>query len=89
MGEYVTIFQDLGFPIAICAFLGYFLWLIVRHNLKHSDETIKQIQAMQERQIDALQQQNAKLATIISDNTKALAENSKIFNELFNLLKAK
>lgn len=79
MNELVNVFQSLAFPIAFCIVLLYFLVFLIKRELKQNENTDTQVNAINERFINYLQEYNTKLSNIIAENTKA-------FNSLIKLL---
>jgi len=78
--DFQSVFQNLGFPVAICAVLVYACSLIMRFVLRQNDKQNDDIKAAYQNHLNDLQTQNSKLSNVIADNTKA-------FNELINLIK--
>lgn len=79
MQELGNIFQNLAFPVAVCIVLFYVCFLTIKKENTQNEEFIKQALKTQEQHTNYLQNQNARLATIIKENTKA-------FNMLCTLL---
>ena len=78
----LEIFQNLGFPIAVCAVL----FMVLSFFIKKSIELIHEYhnESIEERKshITHLQTINSELAKIIQDNTTALNKFSGILNKL-------
>ena len=86
MESIANIFQNIAFPVAVCAVLFYALYYIIKMGLRQNDDAVKIVKEAQQQHLDYLQRQNEKLAAIIADCTKALTENTIAFKKLLLLI---
>mgnify|MGYP003296233404 CR=1 FL=1 len=68
---FLTIFQQLAFPVAVSVVLFVFVFYLMKAQKKQQEEYIKNLQEQQNEYIQSLKQTNSNLVAIISDNTKA------------------
>lgn len=86
MESFANIFQNVAFPVAVCAVLFYALYYIIKMGIRQNDDALKIVKEAQQQHLDYLQRQNEKLAAIIADCTKALNENTIVFKKLLLLI---
>lgn len=89
MDDFITYFDKLAFPVAVCAVLFYALYHVIKAGIRQSDATVKMVQDAQQQHLADLKSQNEKLSAIIADCTKALAENTIAYKKLIFLLEQK
>lgn len=85
--DFINLFQNIAFPIAVSVLLFWFLYQIVKKEISQNDTAMELISEANKKHIEDLQAQNLRLANIISENTKALSENTEVFKTLMELLK--
>lgn len=85
--DFLNLFQNIAFPIAVSVLLFWFLYQIVKKEIFQNDNAMQLISEANKQHIADLQAQNLRLANIISENTKALSENTEVFKTLMELLK--
>lgn len=85
--DFLNLFQNIAFPIAVSVLLFWFLYQIVKKEVNQNDDAMNLISEANKQHIEDLQAQNLRLANIISENTKALSENTEVFKTLMELLK--
>lgn len=85
--DFFNLFQNIAFPIAVSVLLFWFLYQIVKKEINQNDNAMQLISEANKKHIEDLQAQNLRLANIISENTKALSENTEVFKTLMDLLK--
>lgn len=85
--DFLNLFQNIAFPIAVSVLLFWFLYQIVKKEISQNDNAMQLINEANMKHIGDLQAQNLRLANIISENTKALSENTEVFKTLMELLK--
>lgn len=89
MDEITSIFQNIAFPVAVCAVLFYALYFIIKSGIRQNDDAVRIVKEAQQQHLDYLQSQNERLSQIICDCTKALNENTLAFKKLLFLLEQK
>lgn len=85
--DFINLFQNIAFPIAVSVLLFWFLYQIVKKEISQNDTAMELISEANKKHIEDLQAQNLRLANIISENTKALSDNTEVFKTLMELLK--
>lgn len=85
--DFQSLFQNIAFPVAVSVLLFWFLYQIVKKEINQNDNAMNLISEANKQHIEDLQAQNLRLANIISENTKALSENTEVFKTLIELLK--
>lgn len=85
--DFLSLFQNIAFPVAVSVLLFWFLYQIVKKEISQNDNAMQLISEANKKHIEDLQAQNLRLANIISENTKALSENTEVFKTLMELLK--
>lgn len=85
--DFLSIFENIAFPIAVSVLLFWFLYQIVKKEISQNDSAMQIISEANKKHIEDLQAQNQRLSNIIAENTKALAENTQVFKSLMDLIK--
>lgn len=85
--DFLNLFQNIAFPIAVSVLLFWFLYQIVKKEISQNDTAMQIISEANKKHIEDLQAQNQRLSNIIAENTKALAENTQVFKSLMDLIK--
>lgn len=85
--DFLNLFQNIAFPIAVSVLLFWFLYQIVKKEISQNDNAMQIISEANKKHIEDLQAQNQRLSNIIAENTKALAENTQVFKSLMDLIK--
>lgn len=85
--DFQSLFQNVAFPVAVSVLLFWFLYQFVKKEINQNDTAMQLISEANKKHIEDLQAQNLRLANIISENTKALSENTEVFKTLMELLK--
>lgn len=85
--DFLNLFQNIAFPIAVSVLLFWFLYQIVKREISQNDTAMNLISEANKKHIEDLQAQNLRLSNIISENTKALAENTEVFKSLMELIR--
>lgn len=85
--DFQTLFQNIAFPVAVSVLLFWFLYQIVKKEIKQNDNAMQIISEANTKHIEDLQAQNLRLSNIIAENTKALSENTQVFKALMDLIK--
>lgn len=84
--DFLSIFENIAFPIAVSVLLFWFLYQIVKKEIRQNDNAMSLIAEANKKHIEDLQEQNIRLSNIISENTKALADNTQVFRALMDLI---
>ena len=85
--DFLNIFENIAFPIAVSVLLFWFLYQIVKKEISQNDSAMSLISEANKKHIEDLQAQNLRLSNIIAENTKALSENTQVFKALMDLIK--
>ena len=85
--DFLNLFQNIAFPIAVSVLLFWFLYQIVKKEISQNDSAMSIISEANKQHIADLQAQNLRLSNIIAENTKALSENTQVFKALMELIK--
>ena len=85
--DFISVFENIAFPIAVSVLLFWFLYQIVKREISQNDSAMSIISEANKKHIEDLQSQNLRLSNIIAENTKALAENTQVFKSLMELIK--
>lgn len=85
--DFLNLFQNIAFPIAVSVLLFWFLYQIVKKEICQNDSAMSLISEANKKHIEDLQAQNERLSNIITENTKALADNTQVFRALMDLIK--
>ena len=85
--DFLNLFQNIAFPIAVSVLLFWFLYQIVKKEISQNDSAMSIISEANKQHIADLQAQNLRLSNIIAENTKALSENTQVFKALIELIK--
>lgn len=83
-----NIFNQNTFSVAVCIVLFYVLWIIFKSEMKQNNEAMRIVKEANDKHLEYLQTQNQKLTSIISECTKALNDNTKVFNDLMTIMSA-
>ena len=85
--DFLDLFENIAFPIAVSVLLFWFLYQIVKREISQNDSAMSLISEANKKHIEDLQSQNLRLSNIIAENTKALSENTQVFKALMELIK--
>lgn len=85
--DFLDLFENIAFPIAVSVLLFWFLYQIVKREISQNDSAMSIISEANKKHIEDLQSQNLRLSNIIAENTKALSENTQVFKALMELIK--
>jgi hypothetical protein len=85
--DFLNVFENIAFPIAVSVLLFWFLYQIVKKEISQNDSAMQIISEANKKHIEDLQAQNQRLSNIIAENTKAIAENTQVFKSLMDLIK--
>lgn len=78
--DFLNLFENIAFPVAVSVLLFWFLYQIVKKEIKQNDTAMQIISEANKKHIEYLENQNEKLSKIIAENTTA-------FNSLIDILK--
>lgn len=81
MENLIDIFDKLAFPVSVCVVLFCILMYFIKHALKMLSEMLKANADAQKEHIDYLKQSNARLVTVIEDNTDTIKKFSFILEK--------
>lgn len=84
--DYLNLFQNIAFPIAVSVLLFWFLYQIVKKEINQNDNAIQFIVDANKKHIEDLQTQNERLTKIIADNTAVISENTKVYKQLISII---
>lgn len=83
----LEIFEKFGLPVALIVVLVYSLCFILKRELKQNDDAARMISEVNEKHIKYMQDENKQLTSIIADNTRAFNELIEVLKELKHTLK--
>lgn len=81
MENLIDIFDKLAFPISVCVVLFGILMYFIKHALKMLSEMLKTNAAEQKEHVEYLKESNAKLVSVIEDNTDTIKKFSFILEK--------
>ena len=85
--DILSLFENIAFPVAVSVLLFWCLYQVIKKEIYQNDNAMNIIYETNKKHIEDLQDQNTRLANIISENTKALADNTQVFKSLMELIK--
>ena len=80
--DFVNIFQNLAFPVAVCVVLFAVLIYFFKKIIEIIREAIKQVTAERQEHLEHLKTVNVELTKVIQENTSAFNRFSSILNKL-------
>lgn len=80
--EYVELFQNLAFPVAVCCILFAIVIYFAKKIILAVTNLIEQYNQERQNYIEYLQKSNAELATTIKDNTEAFKHFSQLLQKI-------
>lgn len=84
--DFLNLFQNIAFPIAVSVLLFWFLYQIVKKEISQNDTAMQLISDANKKHIEDLQAQNERLTRIIAENTAVIAENTAAYKQLISLI---
>lgn len=81
MNDMLEIFNQLAFPIAVCVVLFGILMYFVKHALKLLSDMLKANAETQKEHIAYLKESNARLVSVVEDNTKTIQKFSYVLEK--------
>lgn len=84
--DFLNLFQNIAFPIAVSVLLFWFLYQIVKKEISQNDTAMQLISDANKKHIEDLQAQNERLTKIIAENTAVIAENTAAYKQLISLI---
>lgn len=81
MENLLDIFDKLAFPVSVCVVLFAILMYFVKHALKMLAETLKANAAEQKEYVAYLKESNARLVSVVEDNTETIKKFSYVLEK--------